>query len=56
MCEMLNQHGPISPSREAETLVNRAVVDAFFSEVLASLCLHRKQKVDLDRIAGVRDL
>ena len=56
MCEMLSQHGPTSPSRAAETLVNRAVLDAFFCEVLANLHLHRKHKVDLDRIAEIRDL
>jgi hypothetical protein len=56
MCEMLNQRRPTSPSREAETLVNRAVLDAFFSEVITDLCLHRKHQVGLDRIAEVRDL
>ncbi len=53
---MLNQRGPTSPSRAAETLVNRAVVDAFFSEVITDLSLYRKHQVDLDRIAEVRDL
>ena len=56
MCEMLNQRRPTSPSREAETLVNRAVLDAFFSEVITDPCLHRKHQVGLDRIAEVRDL
>ena len=56
MCEMLSQHGPMSPSREAATLANRAVLDAFFCEVLVDLRLHRKHKVDLDRIAEIRDL
>ena len=56
MCEILNQRGPMSPSREAETLVNRAVLEAFFCEVLANLHLHRKHKVDLGRIAEIQDL
>jgi len=56
MCEMLSQHGPMSPSREAATVANRAVLDAFFCEVLVDLRLHRKHKVDLDRIAEIRDL
>jgi len=56
MCEMLNQRRPTSPSREAETLVNRAVLDAFFCEVLANLHLHRKHKVDLERSAEIRNL
>jgi hypothetical protein len=56
MCEMLSQHGPTSPSRAAETPVNRAVLDAFFCEVLANLHPHRKHKVDRERNAEIRDL
>jgi hypothetical protein len=56
MCEMLSHHGPTSQSRAAETLVNRAALDAFFCEVRAKLHLHRKHKVNLERIAEIRDL
>jgi hypothetical protein len=56
MCKMLNQRGPTSPSREAETLVNRTVVDAFFCEVLANLQPHLEHKVALERAAEIQDL
>jgi hypothetical protein len=55
MCEMLSQRAPMCPSREAETLVNRAVLDAFFCEVLANLPLHRTHKVGLEGIAEIPD-
>jgi hypothetical protein len=56
MCEMLSHRGPMSPPRETETLVNQAVPDAFFCEVLANLHLHRKHRVYLERILEIRDL
>ena len=53
---MLSQRGPASPSRQAGTLLNRAVLDAFFCEVLANLHLHRNHSVDLQRVAEIQDL
>jgi hypothetical protein len=56
MSEILSQSGPMSPSRAAATLVNRAVSDAFSCDVLANLYLHVEHKVDPERIAEIRDL
>ncbi len=46
----------MSPSRAAKMLDNRTAPDVFSSDVLANLHLHRKHKVDLDRITEIRDL
>ena len=37
-------------------LANGAVPDAFFCNALANLHLHLEHKVDLERIAEIRDL
>ena len=56
MCAMLSRRGPISPSRAAKMLANRTAPDVFFCDVLADLHLHLEHKVDLERIAEIRDL
>jgi hypothetical protein len=56
VCAMLSRRGPICPSRAVKMLAKGAVADAFFCDVLADLHLHLEQKVDLQRIAEIRDL
>ena len=53
---MLSRRGQMSPSREVKTLANGAVPDAFCCGVLANLRLRLEHKLDLERIAEIRDL
>ncbi len=50
VCEILSQRGPMSPSREAETLANGAAANGYFCDVLANLHLHLEHKTDLERV------
>ncbi len=56
VCAMLSRSGPISPSRAAKVPANRTAPDAFFCDVLANLHLHLEHKVELERIAEIREL
>ncbi len=56
VCAMLSRRGPISPSRAAKVPANRTAPDAFFCDVLANLHLHLEHKVELERIAEIREL
>ncbi len=54
--QILSRRGPIFPSRAAKMLANGTVPAAFFCDGLANLHLHLDHKVDLGRIAEIRDL
>ena len=55
-CAMLSEPSPMSSPQEAQTLANGLAVDLFFCDVLASLHLHLKHKVDLEGVVEIRDL
>jgi hypothetical protein len=46
----------MSTSRVAETLAKDLAADPFFGDVLASLHLHPKRQVDLQRAVELREL
>jgi hypothetical protein len=46
----------MSPSRVAQTLARGLAADPFFGDVLASLHLHLKRQVDLQRVVEIREL
>ena len=53
---MLSQRGPMSTSREAETLANGATADAFFCDVLAKVHPHREHKKVPERVVEIGGL
>ncbi|BBZ11607.1 TetR family transcriptional regulator [Mycobacterium branderi] len=54
VCDGLQQPGPMSPSRVAETLATGLAADPLFCDLLANLHLHLEHEVDLDRVIEVR--
>ncbi|MGA7054315.1 MAG: hypothetical protein WBZ37_24210 [Mycobacterium sp.] len=52
----LREPDPMSQPRAAQTPSNRLAADLFFGDPLANLHLHLKHKVDLERVAEIRDL
>ena len=46
----------MSSPQAAKTLANGLAADLFFCDVLASLHRHLEHKVDLERVAEIRDL
>jgi hypothetical protein len=55
-CGMLSEPSPTSPPPATKTLANGLAVDPFFYDVLASLHLHLRHKVDPEGVVEIRDL
>ena len=56
VCAMLSRRALMSPSRAAKILLNRTAPDVVSSDALANLHLHLEHKIDLERIAEIREL
>jgi len=54
VCEQLDDPGPTSPERVAETLANGLVADPLFCDLLANLHLHLEHEVDIEKVVGIR--
>jgi len=54
VCEELDQPGPMSSARVAETLANGLTADPLFCDLLANLHLHLEHEVDIERVVDIR--
>lgn len=54
VCRQLDEPGPMSPARVAETLANGLAADPLFCDLLANLHLHLEHEVDVDRVVEVK--
>jgi AcrR family transcriptional regulator len=54
VCEKLDEPGPMSPERIAETLANGLAADPLFCDLLANLHLHLEHEVEIERVVEIR--
>jgi AcrR family transcriptional regulator len=54
VCDELNQPGPMSPARVANTLAEGLTADPLFCDLLANLHLHLEHEVDIERVVDIR--
>jgi AcrR family transcriptional regulator len=54
VCDELDQPGPMSPARAAETLANGLAADPLFCDLLANLHLHLEHEVEIERVVEIR--
>lgn len=54
VCEQLNEPGPMSPLRVAETLAHGLAADPLFCDLLANLHLHLEHEVEVGRVVEVK--
>ncbi|HTX97687.1 MAG TPA: TetR family transcriptional regulator [Mycobacterium sp.] len=54
VCQELDEPGPMSPERVAETLANGLAADPLFCDLLANLHLHLEHEVAIERVVDIR--